>query len=361
MLHAISVQGFKSIKELKDFELRNLNLFIGANGSGKSNFISLFKMLNQTVERKLQAYVGMMGGADNLLHFGQKTTDQMKVELRFGSNGYRCVLVPAEADTLVYEEECSLFYGEGYREPHITPMGSGHKETNIYDVAEQKKVAEYVLSGMKGWRVYHFHDTSESAKVKKMCDINDNAYLKPDASNLAAYLYLLKQKHGGNYNSIVDTIRMAAPFFDDFQLRPSPLNENNVQLEWKHRNSDAHFGAGALSDGTLRFMCLATLLLQPKDNLPKTILLDEPELGLHPYAITLLASMLRSAAVETQVLVSTQSVTLVNQFKPEDIVVVDRNNGESVFRRLAESEIQTWLDEYGMGDLWEKNLVGGRP
>lgn len=121
------------------------------------------------------------------------------------------------------------------------------------------------------------------------------------------------------------------------------------------------FGPHALSDGTLRFICLATLFLQPPEQLPATIVLDEPELGLHPYAIALLADMVRSAAQHTQVILATQSVTLVNQFEPEDILVVDRIQGKSAFRRLGKEEMASWLEDYGLGDLWEKNLLGGRP
>jgi len=217
------------------------------------------------------------------------------------------------------------------------------------------------LKALQSWQVYHFHDTSEAAKVKQLGDIHDNLFLRPDASNLAAYLYMLRETEPEYYRNIVETIRMAAPFFGDFVLRPSPFNPEKIRLEWQERGSDVLFGPHALSDGTLRFICLTTLFLQPPDRLPATIVLDEPELGLHPYAIKLLADMVRSASEHTQVILATQSVTLVNQFSPEDILVVDRVQGETVFRHLSEEEIASWLEDYGLGDLWEKNLLGGRP
>ncbi len=360
-IETIGISGFKSIKKLDNFRLNPLNIFIGANGVGKSNFISLFKMLSKIIDRELQEYVAVSGGADNLLHFGQKTTDSIEIRLMSQNNGYWCKLIPAEGDKLVFLGEDALFHNKQYPRPYAHSMGSGQKESVIYETAKRKAVAKHVLEAMQSWKVYHFHDTSESAKIKKMGDIHDNAYLRPDASNLATYLFLLKEKFSDYYRNIVETTRMVAPFFDDFVLRSSPLNRNKIQLEWKHKGSDAYFGSGAFSDGTLRFICIATLLLQPDANLPKTILLDEPELGLHPYAITLLASMLQSASMKTQIIVSTQSVTLVNQFKPEDIIVADRDDGQSNFRRLDENEIKTWLDDYGLGDLWEKNIFGGRP
>jgi predicted ATPase len=220
-------------------------------------------------------------------------------------------------------------------------------------------IADFILEAINNWRVYHFHDTSSSARIKQVGKINDNQILRSDASNLAAYLYFLHEVHLADYRKIVATIRLVAPFFDDFMLRPNPFNHETIQLERKEKGSDAYFNAHALSDGTLRFICLATLLLQPK--LPATIIIDEPELGLHPYAITILASLLKAASQQTQLVVSTQSVPLVNQFGLEEIVVVDRKDGQSTFERRTAGELETWLEDYGMGDLWEKNLLGGRP
>lgn len=360
-LNRISVKGYKSIRELEDLELRSLNVLIGANGSGKTNFISLFTLLRQIVEETLQLYVAQSGGADSFLYFGQKTTDQIVISLAFGDNGYNCRLVPAAGDTLIFaDEECWFHDRSRYPTPSNIYLGSGHKETKLVEAVDRDdRIARYVLDAMHSWRVYHFHDTSPSAGVKLTGDLDDNRFLRPDASNLAAFLYLLQEQYSQHYRKIVSTIRLVAPFFDDFALRPRPLRPNSIQLEWSERGSDTYFDANYLSDGTLRFMCLATLLLQP--DLPATILIDEPELGLHPYAITLLAALLRSAAKQTQVIVSTQSVSLVNQFGPEDIIVVDREEGQSVFKRLAQADLVSWLDDYGMGDLWEKNLLGGRP
>ncbi len=359
-LDRIEIKGFKSIHEL-DLELRPLNVLIGANGAGKTNFISAFQLLNQIVEGNLQLFVARSGGADALLYFGQKVTSEICIRLHFGRNGYAVRLAPSAQDTLIFADEDYWYHGRGYLRPHEVSLGSGHKETQLHEEARRGggRIADYVLKGLKSWKVYHFHDTSDSAKIKQTGDIGDNAVLRPDASNLAAFLYLLRENHWEHYDRIIRTIRLAAPFFGDSTLRPSPFNSNKIQLEWHEKDSDAYFNANSLSDGTLRFVCLTTLLLQP--TLPSTILIDEPELGLHPYAITLLASMLQSVATKTQVIVSTQSVSLVNQFSPEDIIVVDRENGQSVFKFLKAKEIESWLEEYGLGDLWEKNILGGRP
>lgn len=368
MLERIVLKGYKSIGEA-DIALRPINVLIGANGAGKSNFISLFQFMNRLAHRGMQTYVAQAGGADQMLHYGRKTTERLYIELWFVkennlANGYACTLIPTAEDLLIFEDEAAYFHNRNrYDNPYASKKFTRvHNETLLVDWARKKdRVARHVLAALNSWQLYHFHDTSASAKVKQTGDIHDNLFLRPDASNLAAYLYLLREKQEDYYRNIVETIRMAAPFFGDFVLRPSPFNPEKIRLEWKERDSDMLFGPHALSDGTLRFICLATLFLQPPKQLPATIVLDEPELGLHPYAISLLADMVRSAAQHTQVILATQSVTLVNQFEPEDILVVDRVQGKSVFRRLGKEEMASWLEDYGLGDLWEKNLFGGRP
>ena len=208
--------------------------------------------------------------------------------------------------------------------------------------------------------VYHFHDTSETAAVRRQKSINDNQYLRPDAENLAAFLYRIQQTNPSNYERIRDVVRLAAPFFDDFKLRPVPTTPELIQLEWSQTDSDYPFRASQLSDGTLRFICLATALLQPSP--PATMLFDEPELGLHPYALTLLGNLFQQAKQSwRQVIVSTQSAPLLNEFAAEDVVVVERSEGESTFRHLNPGDLSEWLQEYALGELWQKNVLGGRP
>lgn len=360
-LDRVRIRGFKSIREL-DLELRPLNVLIGANGSGKSNFIDFFTLLREIVNLRLQAYVARSGGASSLLHFGPKVTPEMRLRVHFGRNVYDARLEAAEDDTLFFAEETCWYHGPGYPKPYTVELGSGHRESGLIEESQRHDrvvIADHVINSILSWQVYQFHDTSDSARVKQTGDLGDNAFLRPDAANLAAFLFMLRETQRPYYDRIVKTIRLVAPFFDDFTLRPSPLNPDKIRLEWRERGSDAYFTASALSDGTLRFMCLATLLLQPE--LPATVLIDEPELGLHPYAITLLTSLLRGAAEKTQVIAATQSVPLVNQFVPDEVLVVDRIDGQSTFQRLSEAAIEGWLENYGLGDLWEKNVIGGRP
>lgn len=353
----ININGFKSIKECS-LDLGMVNILIGSNGSGKTNFISLFKMLQNMIDGELQSYISKHGGPNAFLFFGSKQTEKLSAEFYFGSNGYQFSLTPTTDDRMMFDGE--WFYWDVSGRMRI---GSGYFESKWQDGCRNgiDNYVKPILQNQK-WRVYHFHDTSDTALVKQIHGINDNIDLATDARNLAAFLYRLKTTEENSYNQIVRTIQLVAPFFDDFILRPNPLKPDSIRLEWKDKNSEIPFVAAQLSDGTLRFMCLATLLLQPTELMPETILIDEPELGLHPYAISLLASLIKKAAVRKQIIVSTQSVELLNEFEAEDIVVVNHKDNQSVFSRLDSDQLKVWLDEdYSLGDLWKRNILGGRP
>jgi len=356
-LHSLSIHGYKSIANLNDFELRKMNLLIGANGAGKSNFISLFRLLAAMMEKNLQAYVQDEGGPDALLFGGRKRTKQMSAQFSFGRNGYRFGLKPTADNRLVFTEEVERFSGF-YIPNHESLLGRAHDEARLGDSTSH--VSAYVRPEVRSWRIYHFHDTSNSAAVKQPHTSNDNLRLKPNADNLAAYVAMLQREHPDAYQRIVATIKLAAPFFGGFVIR-DPLPDL-VQLEWYEQSDpDTPRRAHLLSDGTLRFICLATLLLQPSARLPSTVLIDEPELGLHPYAINLLADMLVQAAEATQVIASTQSVELLNSFAPENVIVVEREGEASVFKRLEREGLEEWLEDYSLGELWKRNVLGGRP
>ncbi len=367
MLKSITLKGFKSIKSM-DIELRNLNVLIGANGAGKSNFVSFFKMLNEMMAGRLQQHIGISGRAQSLLHFGPKVTPQMEAKLEFeedrGINTYAMRLFHAAGDTFVFAEETLSFLQPRFRQPKVVQLGAGQQETRIDEKADaEEPTAKVIRRLLNRCRVYHFHDTSPTARVRQYCYIGDDRWLMPDAGNLAALLYRLRHENNGEaYYPIVKTIRLIAPFFNDFDLEPTGPNKREILLNWRETSSDQVFGPHQLSDGTLRAICLITLLMQPKSELQDLIIVDEPELGLHPYALNVIASLFSLASIHTQVLVSTQSSTFLNSFEAEDVIVTNREGNESHFRRLAPEELEAWLDEYSLGEIWEKNIItGGGP
>lgn len=354
-LSRLILKGYKSISDC-DIELGKLNILIGANGAGKSNFIGFFRLINRILDQQLQATVGTAGGPDALLHFGRKKSEELRAELYFGNNGYKFTLTPTQDNRMMFTHETLWWNMQGDWRP-----GSGHFETRYKEKAGYGNIWEFVVPAMRSWRLYHFHDTSHSALVKQVHGINDNEYLRDDARNLAAFLYRLKNHHETHYKRIVKTIQLVAPFFGDFHLRPTVDNKEKIQLEWTEMGQDTPFTASALSDGTLRFICLATVLLQPEAFMPAAILIDEPELGLHPFAIAVLGGLMKSAADRHQLIVSTQSVELVNEFDVDDLIVVDKQGGASTFVRPDSEKLSEWLIDYSLGELWKKNLLGGRP
>jgi len=364
-LDTITIHGFKSIAAIDELKLRPINVIIGANGSGKSNFIGVFTFLHAVREAHLQDYVARAGGADRVLHFGSKTTEALRIHLSFrgGQNQYDVELTATDSDELIPSSERVSFWNKerfpGGR-PHTEHLPRIGKEAAI-GMAQGTRVARYVRDHLDRWRVYHLHDTGSTSPMKKTADVQDNRILRPDGANLAAFLYLLREQHPGSYDLIRRTVQRVAPFFDDFRVEPQQLNPDKIRLEWKHKHSDAFFDASSLSDGTLRFMALATLFLQPESLRPSVILVDEPELKLHPYAITLLASLVKQAAVTTQVILSSQSPLLLDHFEPEDVLVAERVKAGTCLTRLDPQRLAEWLEEYSLGQLWEKNELGGRP
>lgn len=366
MLQRMVLKGFKSIKTM-GLEMRPLNVLIGANGAGKSNLVSFFKMLNEMMAGRLQQYIGTSGRAHSLLHFGPKVTPQIEARLEFevdnGVDTYAMRLFHAAGDTLVFAEETLSFHGTNFPKPKVVALGAGHEETRIGLEAEKgEPTARFFRHLLNRCRVYHFHDTSPTARARQYGYVGDNRWLMPDAGNLASFLYRLREENGGAvYKRIVSTVRVIAPFFDDFELEPADPNKKEIILNWRNKGSDQVFGPHQLSDGTLRAICLVTLLLQPEDELPELIIVDEPELGLHPFALNVIAALFKKASHHSQVLISTQSSTFLDNFEPEDVIIVKRDGEESHMTRPDAVDLDSWLEEYSLGEVWEKNVIGGGP
>ena len=365
-LNSITIRGYRSIKDAT-LELRPLNVLIGANGAGKSNLISFFKMMNDLMAGRLQRYVASTGHATSNLYFGPKVTPQLQAKLTFETDQghmdiYTMRLSHAAGDALIFAQESLSYLAPGHVEPRVEELGPGHRETLVRSASDEGsqtgRVFQYLLDHC---RVFHFHDTGPASSVRNYCYTGNSRWLMPDAGNLAAVLYRLSLESSFFYDRILGTIRQVAPFFHDFDFDPNGPGEKNIILNWRHRESDLIFGPHQLSDGTLRAICLISLLMQPKDRLPLLIVIDEPELGLHPYALNILASLCRSVSQHVQVLISTQSSAFVSNFDPEDIVVVERDGESSRFDRLDAENLKAWLEDYSLGEIWEKNIIGGGP
>jgi len=368
MLKKIQIKGYKSIREV-DLELTAINVLIGANGVGKSNLISFFKLLRSMLQNpgQLQIFIGQSGGANALLFDGAAITPQIQAELNFEINGFNTAyylrLFHAAGDTFIFaEENCRTYLPISHTLCESQFFDAGHREAKLIDSAIMgNPTAQKIFNLIQNHcAIYQFHNTSETARIRQKWNIDDGRDLREDGSNLASVLLRLRATEPIYYQRIVETLRQITPFFLDFVLEPEPVS-HTVLLQWKERNTDLIFSSYQASDGTLRTMALVTLLLQPEYDLPNLLILDEPELGLHPYAINIVGGLINSVSHHIQVILATQSTTLIDCFEPDDIVVVERKDRQSYFKRLDSQELENWLEEYSLSELWNKNVLGGRP
>ncbi|MCL2051171.1 MAG: AAA family ATPase [Lachnospiraceae bacterium] len=357
-LTKIAIKGFKSIKEC-DVDLRSINVLIGANGAGKSNFMCVFELIQSVLGRGLNYYAGKKG-TETLFYNGKKETNTIVVELNFEENDlYSFAIEWTENNSFIFHNERFSIDGTELVDD------VGHNQSNVLNVLRRwtnesgTKILNIMLN--PGWIVYRFQDTTSSSRIKSEHNVSNCAAFFSDGRNLAAFLYRLKRHFPKEYADILSAVQLVAPYFSDFVLEPNELNEELIFLRWQQKESGDIFYASQLSDGTLRFICLATLLLQPALLQMSVIIIDEPELGLHPFAIAIFAELVKKASVNKQIILSTQSVELLNNFSAEDIIVVDKHENGSKFRRLELDKLTEWLeDDYTLGELWNKNILGGR-
>ena len=356
-LNRVKIKGFKSICD-QTVDLAPINILIGGNGIGKTNFISALELLRNIYDGQLQKYVISHGGAGSLLHLGRKTTSDIildiEVENQENINRYLVDLVESR-DTLYISKASTAFFNGAW---HYQDCDKNVLEATIK--TDRSGQAYYVGPLLNQFRVYHFHDTGAASPIKGVKALNDNRFLYSDGSNIAPFLYYVKRTDPKVFDMIEKTVASVTPFFKSFFLEPNRINPDMIRLEWLHTmGGDQLFNDWQLSDGTLRFICLATLLLQPVP--PDVIIIDEPELGLHPQAIKKLCALIKMASKKSQIIISTQSVELVDNFTPEDIIVVDKQEASSVYRRLNNRDLIQWLNEYSLGEMWEMNIFGGQP
>jgi predicted ATPase len=366
----VEIQGFRSLEDAS-VTLGDLNVIIGANGSGKSNFIKFFEMLSEMLaKRNLGGFVEQNGGADDQLFGGNKKTPRMSAEIHLRTskndrNDYRFSLTYGEPDRLFFTEEKFRFSNANRKTlADWQSLESGHREAEIVnkrlDEDKAATTAKILVGLLRNCSTYQFHDTSTGSPFKTTCEADDVNNLRRDGGNLAAVLFWLRDNDGNRYEMIRRQIARILPVFDDFELEP---RFGKIALRWRskalpHKTMGAHL----TSDGSLRLFALVTLLNLPPEMLPDVIMLDEPELGLHPAGIVLIGSMIRSVSSEKQVIVATQSPLLVNSFEIDEVIVAECRDGRSSFTPKKSADYQEWLeDDFKAGDLWLKNLLGGRP
>ena len=370
-IDSIRIKGFRSLADIEIGRMAKSAVLIGANGSGKSNFIRFFEMMSWMLRsRQLGEFVQRQGGAEDQLFGGSKLSPRMDATVTMrtvqGWNDYRFALAHAHPDRFIFTDEAFRFRREGFHtEPHWQALGSGHTEAKIVEAAQSSEpidfnpiTARVLVNLLRSCSVYQFHDTSDGSNFKQRWDAEDNSYLRSHGGNLAAILLRLEREDIHRFEMICRHVGRVLPVFDRFQIEES---YGKVFLRWKAKWTDKTFGAHLTSDGSLRFFALTTLLNLPPEMLPDVLLLDEPELGLHPSAVALVGDMIKALSNERQVIVATQSPLLVDTFSLGEIIVLELRDGRTEVLQLDQDEYQHWLAEYTTGELWQKNLLGGRP
>lgn len=364
-LKEVVVKGYKSIAfdSPVTLSLGAVNILLGANGAGKSNIISFFKMLSYMMSKSFARYVEMAGTANSLLHYGVKQTPFLEGNLTFmddkSIDTYQFKLTNAAPDRLIITEESVQWYRKGEDKPYEVVLEPNFKESSLSD--SKDKVAKSIYWMLSYCKVYQFHDSSPEGPLRQACPTETSDYLQAFGNNLPSFLYFLREHYKDSYDRIVSYVRDVVPQFQDFYLEPVG---NKISLRWTDISAtDYVFNAHQFSDGSIRFIALATLLLQPKETMPNVIILDEPELGLHPYAVTQLAQMIKDAAIHSQIIIASQSKDLVDHFDIDNISVVemDEKNLCTTVKALNEEDYKLWLEHYTLSELWDKNIIGGRP
>ncbi|MBR4365107.1 MAG: AAA family ATPase [Prevotella sp.] len=364
-LREVTIKGYKSIAFDNPITLKlgDVSILLGANGAGKSNIISFFRMLSYMMSKSFGRYVEMSGTANSLLHYGAKKTPVMSGTLQFIANNsenvYQFSLANATPDRLIITEERILWHRNGEAKPYDIQLETNFKESSLAE--SDNIVAKSIYRMLSFCKVYQFHDSSSEGPLRQSCPVETANYLQSHGNNLPSFLLFLRNNYKDSYKRIVDYVRDVVPQFQDFYLEPV---NNFVSLRWIDNSAtDYRFNAYQFSDGSIRFIALAALLLQPDQTMPNVIILDEPELGLHPYAITQLAEMIKDASIHAQVIIATQSKDLVDHFDIDNISVVemDEKTQSTKVNQLNEEEYKLWLEHYTVSELWDKNIIGGRP
>ena len=375
-LESVRIRGFRSLANVELSNLPNAAVLIGANGSGKSNFMRFFEMLNAIGFRRLSDFVEIQGGADDQLYGGNRDTSQLDAEITFrtdvGRYGYQVKLSYAHPDRFYFDREAFQFKPQsshpearwhyiesGYRETALVQAAHLHDDPDDPRYVGHAQPASAIVDLLRNSGVYQFHDTSDRSDFKKLWDAEDKARLRGNGGNLAAILHRLDREETRRYELICRHIGRILPGFDRFDIDEI---YGKVLLRWRAKWTGKTFGAHLTSDGSLRFFALVTLLNLPPEMLPDVLLLDEPELGLHPTAVSLVGGMIKSLSVDRQIIVATQSPLLVDTFELDEIFVLDLKDGRTNIRKLNPAEYQVWLEDgYSTGQLWWKNVFGGYP
>ena len=380
----IRVQGFRRLRDV-DLKLRPLNVLIGANGSGKTSLLDVFSLLSASARGELKRSIRDIGGIDSNLTVlrdfkGYKTHlagfeldrrgcgDQIVtyvISLSPKGNTYQ---IPEESlthtdDTIAlfrpYIDKVQgdvIYYEQGDKLSPISEFRQDEFESALSQAPRVSRETMAFQASLASVTHYHVLDVSSRAPVRLPQQLREAKLPGQNGEDLAACLYWMRETDPDRFETIEDTLRVAFPSFE--RLNFPPVAAGLLAITWKERDVKHPFFMHQLSEGTLRFLWLVTLLYSP--GLTEVTLLDEPEVSLHPELLSVLAGCLREASQRTQLIVATHADRLVRFLTPEEVVVLDMEDGATTATRADELDLGAWLSEYTLDQVWQNGRMGGR-
>ena len=365
-IESVHIKGFRSLADVRLDRIPNPMVLLGTNGAGKSNVLRFFEMLKEMAHLRLGEFTLRQGGSDDQLFGGARLTQRIEATVFFrttlGRSRVMFVLQHAHPDQMTITGEqfrsldpedsendaVYLFFDQpvGYESAFVQESGSSTADMRL------RKAAGLLADCAH----YQFHDTSDCAPVKTRWDVEDNHRLLGHGGNLASVLLSLQKNEARRFDLICKQIALVVPDFNGFQ---NVEHYGKTILRWRSKATGKTIGAHLTSDGSLRCFQLVTLLNLPDALLPRIVLLDEPELGLHPAAVALISQMVKSLAGRRQVIVATQSPHFVDAFGLKEVVVLELRDGRTEATKPDPSRFSRLLKDYSTGELWWKGVLGG--
>ena len=402
MFDCIKIEGFRSFKKV-ELEMPRLAVLIGPNGGGKSNFVDLLMLMAEAGNGELAVGVNKRGGFRNIA-FGFEPTGEVLVEFSFKGLRdpasemeplpplitlakkpfditYRVTLRGLGVNFRVWEEQLhqvsvdpeqitfeidrdatrTLFKWRIISQEGEEPKSVEDVELAISQVKDANKFRPpyAVFQELRQWAFYRDIDVGPESPVRQPVLIRPATRLLSDGTNLSSVFFTIQQEHPDDWDDILGILKTAYPDFVKLTV-PAGGGDGKVHLRWFERpNEKQGLSANLLSDGTLKLLCLVAILKSP--NPPPLICIDEPELGLHPDWIELVAELMQDAATRTQVIVATHSPQIVAKLDPDQVIVTEKVEAETHLTQLKTRDLEKWLKDFSLAELWLSGEIGGRP
>jgi predicted ATPase len=377
-INRIKISGFRRLKNV-DLQVRPFMVLIGANGVGKTSMLDAFSLLSASASGNLNGSLSQFGGIANLLTRGKSEEVSFLVDMTVPGHQpleYDLHLAPRASGYSIVREVLSqerglstpfkhidssdkdIRYYEIDQERLVRPTWEHNPlETSLFQVPKMFRQPEEMRRILATTTQYHVLDVGPRAPVKLPQPMKPATLPGADGEDLVPYLYYLRETDKNRFESIIDTLRAVFPDFEELNFPPAAAGM--LTMTWKDKNFKKPIYMNELSEGMLRFLWLVSLLQSP--DLSTITMIDEPEVSLHPELLSLLSDLMREASKRTQLIIATHSDCFIRFLKPEELVVMDIDEDGCATAKWADSlDIEQWMSEYSLDEVWRMGRMGGR-